>query len=266
MPTLTLDSIQMYYESYTSTSPSDLPLLMLSGMASDSASWQPTLKALASKYDLIIPDNRCAGRTLPNPVETSRELMVDDLIHLLDNLSIERVNVLGHSMGAMLGWALASKTKNRVNHLISASAQSSVNPARVALFNSLSHFRSDQNESQWFELLYQFLFSSTFFTHPTTVNQAVTASVSYPYKQSARSFSTQAAALESFKEPPAPETIDCKVSLVTGADDVLMTPSALQNFADAQGYPCHIIADAAHALHWEQTQKFTDYVLDELGG
>lgn len=265
MPALNLDPIQMYYEHHTSTSAPGLPLLMLSGMASDSASWQPAVSALAAHHDLIIPDNRCSGRTLPNPVTTSRELMADDLLRLLDALCIQKVNILGHSMGAMLGWALASKAPDRVNHLISASAQSCVIPARIALFNSLSALRTDQNEPKWFELLYQFLFSPSFFTQATVINQAVDASISYPYKQNAQAFSMQAAALESFLEPPEPETIQCKVSLVTGANDLLMTPAALERFAEKQGYPHSIIDEAAHALHWEQTQKFTDYVLGELG-
>lgn len=264
MPTITTDSIQMYYEHHAPASSSNVPLLMLSGMASDSASWQPAVKALGSHHELIIPDNRCTGRTSPNPVHTSREHMVNDLISLLDKLSIEKVNVLGHSMGAMLGWALASKATARVNHLISASAQSSVVPARIALFKSLSALRSDQNEPQWFELLYQFLFSPTFFTQPAVIAQAVNASMSYPYKQEAQAFATQAAALESFLEPPDPKIIDCKISLVTGANDILMTPAALKVFSENIGHAHAIIPDAAHALHWEQPTLFTDYVLDEL--
>lgn len=241
-----------------------LPLLMLSGMASDSASWQPVVTRLETNFELLIPDNRCTGQTQPNPIDTSRDDMVNDVLALLDALSIERVNVLGHSMGGMIGWALAARAPDRVNHLISAGAISHVIPARISLFDSLAQLRSDQNEEQWFKLLYQFLFSPTFFTQPAAVSYAVSASMAYPHKQDCQSFTKQAAALKTFLTPIDPFTIQCPVSLVTGANDVLMTPALLQAFCEEQNYPCAIIPDAAHALHWEQPEAFVQYVLAEL--
>ncbi len=265
MPSLSINDIQMHYEHHLCDDSSHPPLLLLSGMASDCTSWQPVVAELSKHYELLIPDNRCSGRTLPNPVSTSRDRMLHDILILLDKLKIDKVNVLGHSMGGMLGWALAAQAPTRVNRLISASAQSSINPARVALFNSLSALRTTHNEAHWFKLLYQFLFSPSFFQHPVAVDQAVNASLSYPHKQSHTAFSAQAAALETFKTPVNPGAILCPVSLLTGANDLLMTPALLEAFCTTHNYPFTIIPDAAHALHWEQTQTFVQYVIDELG-
>ena len=103
MPSLSINSIQLHYEHHVCISSEQQPLLMLSGMASDSASWLPVVPRLATQCELLIPDNRCTGRTVPAPVHTSRDIMVNDLVSLLDALDVERVNVLGHSMGGMLG-------------------------------------------------------------------------------------------------------------------------------------------------------------------
>jgi len=265
MPVLAINQLQMYYQHFPNTASDAPPLLLLSGMASDSASWQPVIEPLSRHFELIIPDNRCSGRTQPCPVETSRALMVNDVLVLLDALEIEKANILGHSMGGMLGWALAANAPDRVNHLISASAQAWVIPARVALFDSLACMRSDQNEEHWFALLYQFLFSPSFFEHATTVRQALEASMSYEHKQSVLAFQTQAAALNSFLEPIELDAVRCPVSLVTGSNDLLMTPDLMKLFCDEQGYPFSIIPDAAHALHWEQTQAFVEFVTGELG-
>lgn len=264
MPSLPINKIQMHFEHHPCEHSSHPPLLLLSGMASDSASWQPVIPELSAHYELLIPDNRCSGRTLPNPVPTSRQLMLDDILALLDALNIDKVNVLGHSMGGMLGWALAAQAPERVNRLICASAQASVVPARVALFNSLSELRSENNEAHWFELLYQFLFSPSFFQHPVAVKQAVKASMSYPHKQAYSAFSAQAAALETFMPPVDMDNMSCRVSLVTGENDLLMTPALLKTFCATHGFSYTIIPDAAHALHWEQTEAFVQYIIGEL--
>lgn len=230
MPELFTNNIQMHYERHLNDDSMHPPLLLVSGMASDSASWQPVIAHLAQHFDLIIPDNRCTGRTVPNPITTSREHNVNDLLALLDALDIERANVLGHSMGSMIGWALAAKAPERVNHLISASAISHAIAARTSLFRTLSALRSDQNEQQWFELLFQFLFSPSFFQHPASVAQAINASVAYPHKQNSVSFTSQALALESFLQPIDTDAVHCPVSLLTGANDLLMTPALLQAF------------------------------------
>ena len=264
MPELFINDIKMHCEHRPTDSSPHPPLLLLSGMASDSASWHPVIAPLSTQYELIIPDNRCTGRTTPNPIHTSREHNVNDLLALLDALGIERVNVLGHSMGAMIGWALAARAPERVNHLISASAISHAIAARVALFKTMGTLRSDQNEQQWFELLYQFLFSPSFFEHPAAVSQAANASIAYAHKQDSVSFANQAQALESFTTPIDTTAVRCPVSLLTGANDLLMTPALLQAFCAEHDYPFAIIPDAAHALHWEQTELFVAYVVNEL--
>lgn len=265
MPVQSVNSIELHYEHHPKpNSGKHYPLLMLSGMASDSGSWQPAVQPLAEHFELIIPDNRCTGRTVPNPVATSRELMVADLLALLDALDVEKVNVVGHSMGAMLGWTLAEQEPSRVNHLIGVSALPYVIPARVSLFNSLSALRSSSNEEDWFALLYQFLFSSTFFEHTANVKQAVAASINYPHKQSAESFATQAAALSTFLSPIDISKVACKVSMLSGSNDVLMTRSSLEEFCNLHKLPCTFLENAAHAIHWEQPEAFVDHILSEL--
>ena len=92
MPLLSLNAVEMHYEHHRSEGNTQPPLLILSGMASDSASWQPVIAQLSTQHELLIPDNRCCGRTRPNPIQSSRSEMVADLIALLDALAIDRVN------------------------------------------------------------------------------------------------------------------------------------------------------------------------------
>lgn len=262
MPVLQTQEIRLHYQRLETQKPAQQPpLLMLAGMASDSASWQPVIEGLNRNFELILPDNRCTGQTLPNPIATNREKMVGDTLNLLDELKIDRVNILGHSMGGMLGWALAARAPDRVNALVAAAALPSVIPARIALFKSLHALRREESEADWFRLFYQFLFCSSFFNDDASVDIAVNASLHYPFKQNAESFANQVSGLDSFIEPPNLGAIRCDVTLVTGSHDVLATPAMIQDFAaDKPFVNTHIIDDAAHALHWEQPERFIDCV------
>ncbi len=268
MPFKSFNGIEMHYVHHlkSPTSCETPPVLLLSGMASDSASWQPIVAQLRQQYELILPDNRCSGRTQPMPVACSREQMVSDLIALLDALNIERVAAVGHSMGGMLGWALAAQAPERIACLISVSALPTALPSRVALFRTLAGLRTEYNEQLWFEHLYHFLFSHEFFEDPELVNQAALASVSYPFKQDRDAFVIQANALASFQEPINLKNIRCPVSMLTGANDVLMTADMLREFCQQHAQINYKIIDgAAHALHWERGDEVADFILSSLG-
>lgn len=270
MPFLDLNGISLHLEQHSAASSATTdrpPLLLLAGMASDSASWQPLVESLRQQQALLIPDNRCSGQTRPNPVTLSRDLMVGDILAMLDQLGIEQVNVLGHSLGGMLGWALACQAPDRVSHLISAAALPHIIPARIALFRSLQALRTEHNEADWFALLYQFLFRHEFFDEPANVAAALEASMSYPHKQSLAAFSQQVMALETFLPQPALQQVRCPVTMLTGSRDTLMTPRMLSDFARQHpDIQTHVVEGAAHALHWEQPDRVIAIIEAALNG
>lgn len=191
--------------------------------------------------------------------------MLTDTQALLRSLQIEKYSILGHSMGGMLGWALAAAAPERVHRLISAAALPVVLPARISLFESLAALRNEHTEAQWFELLFHFLFCQEFFDDPDNVEVTVAASQAYPYKQSAIAFAFQVKALRSFTAMPNIQAISCPITLLTGRHDVLMTPHMLNHFVqDKPHIHSAIIEGAAHSLHWEQTDEFVRQVLKAL--
>lgn len=237
------------------------PLLLLAGMASDSASWQPVLPGLGNHFDLIVPDNRCSGQTRPSPVACSRQLLVDDVIALLDALELERVSLLGHSMGAMLGWSLASLYPERITALVAMSALPEVSPARVDYFQTMARLREQCDSADWTRLLLHALFSPRFLSDAAQLDAAVAGAIAYPHRQSNEALSAQAQALTTFLAPVDISTVRCPVLALTGELDAMASPDALHaRFEEVPSIEPVIIPQAAHPVHWEQPEQVIETV------
>jgi 2-succinyl-6-hydroxy-2,4-cyclohexadiene-1-carboxylate synthase len=95
------------------------PVLLLHGFTGDSSTWNnlhPYLKGCKT----IAVDLLGHGRT-DSPADTDRyriEKAVEDIKYLLDSLKVEKVNLLGYSMGGRLAVAFAVTYPSRVSSLI----------------------------------------------------------------------------------------------------------------------------------------------------
>jgi pimeloyl-ACP methyl ester carboxylesterase len=95
------------------------PLLVLNGFAATSADWDPSfIDGLASSNELILLDNRGIGRSTDNGQPFDIAKLADDAARVIEMLGIDRVNVLGWSMGGFIAQTLALQHPGRINKLI----------------------------------------------------------------------------------------------------------------------------------------------------
>lgn len=97
------------------------PLLLINGYAATAADWDPAfIAALERSFEVICPDNRGVGAAplgeLDGPLTI--EAMASDLEALLDAGEIERLPIVGWSMGGFIAQALAARAPRRVEALV----------------------------------------------------------------------------------------------------------------------------------------------------
>lgn len=126
-------------------------VLLIHGFPDTSAVWRYQIPALVKAgYRVVAPDVRGFGKS-DKPAETDAyELinLVSDMINLMDKLGIEKAHVVGHDMGAVMAWVMASFYPQRVNRLAVLSVG---HPMANREKRSI-----EQREKAWYMLLFQF--------------------------------------------------------------------------------------------------------------
>src|SRR5438093_13759231 len=119
-------TIDLYYDEQGSGD----PLLLVMGLAADSAAWMFQVPDFARHHRTIVFDNRGVGRSAKPPGPYTIHEMADDTVGLLDALGIARAHVVGVSMGGMIAQELALRHPERVARLVLAMSFARPEPVR----------------------------------------------------------------------------------------------------------------------------------------
>ena len=106
-------------------------VLLLHSLGTQAAIWESTAEALSSRYRIICPDLRGHGLSDVTPGPYSVESLADDMLALLDALSVAEAHVAGISLGGMVAQSLASRAPQRVRSLTLLDTALSIPPALV---------------------------------------------------------------------------------------------------------------------------------------
>lgn len=94
------------------------PVLLLHGFPQHWWEWRKVIPGLAEHYRVICPDLRGAGWTDAPPKGYTRDHLLADVVAMLDALQLDRVHLIGHDWGALVGFQLCLSHPDRVrNHL-----------------------------------------------------------------------------------------------------------------------------------------------------
>lgn len=115
-------SLKMAYMDVRPEHPNGQSVLLLHGKNFNGAYWEQTAKVLsANGYRVIIPDQIGFGKSSkPLLLQYSFQLLAQNTRMLLDTLQIDKVTVLGHSMGGMVATRFALMFPGRTNKLVLA--------------------------------------------------------------------------------------------------------------------------------------------------
>lgn len=98
-----------------------MPLVLLHGWPEFWATWEPVMQRLEGCFRLIAPDFRGFGESdNPNPEPSDQvgaDVLAEDIVALMDALSLEKAGFVGHDVGSFVMQRLAIRYPERVTKL-----------------------------------------------------------------------------------------------------------------------------------------------------
>jgi pimeloyl-ACP methyl ester carboxylesterase len=111
-------------------------VLLIHGLGSSGCDWALQVPALETRFQTIVPDLPGCGQSAVPRSDLSIGDLADCLWDLVDHLGLERVNIVGFSLGGAVGLEMALRRPQSV--------------PRLALINSLASYILD-DWHKWFE-------------------------------------------------------------------------------------------------------------------
>ena len=109
--------MKLHYRDYPSDRPDGPPVVLLHGLFGSSTNWHDIARQLSAERRVVVPDLRNHGRS-PHADEVGYPAMGDDLSGLLDELGLDSVVLVGHSMGGKVAMWTALHEGSRVERLV----------------------------------------------------------------------------------------------------------------------------------------------------
>lgn len=136
-----LETVKLYYRE---CGQGTIPLVLVHGFPLNHSIWNEVAAGLKEDARVILPDLRGYGRSPAPEGMYSMRLLAEDLRQLLDDLEIEKVVLVGHSMGGYVCLAFAQAYPERLAGfgLIASQAEADTSEKRQGRYHTLDEVKS----------------------------------------------------------------------------------------------------------------------------
>ena len=247
------------------------PLVLVMGIGYDSSIWTlAQLPVLSTQFQVILVDNRDAGRSSQATQPYQIADMADDLAGVLDALGTAQSHLLGLSMGGMIAQEFALRHPDRLDRLVlagtgAAPARNVVDPIDIWTWVKTRDATGEVFGGQQLVSL----FSTAFARNHQAVQDTAELLASNPYPVGPEAYARQAAAYRRFDALERLFAITAPTLVVVGEQDLLTPPWIAREVADAiPGARFEVIRGdgSSHLAAIERSDDFNRLVSDFLTG
>ncbi|MCA1834566.1 MAG: alpha/beta fold hydrolase [Actinomycetota bacterium] len=238
------------------TSGQGIPVLLIMGLAADSAMWIMQVPALeAAGYQVITLDNRGVGASSSPPGPYTMETMAADALAVLDVLGIEKAHVVGVSMGGAIAQELALKAPERIRSLTLVSTWAETNEYTRRL-DDLGRLILDNlgREALIRASMFWLFTPKLFIENPAMVDMIEQMAVAMQGNEAA--FINQTAAVREHHLIDRLHEIAAPTLIVVGRRDILVPPELSERIAERIPNSVLTILDGGHAFTFEHADQF----------
>ena len=255
------------------------PLLLISGLGTDHRTWIFQIPFFKEYFKVIVFDNRGMGESTGSIGPYSTKLMAEDAKKIIDHLKLEKVNVLGSSMGGMIAQKLAIRYPDVVDKLVLCSTSAKPGDNIVQIFKEgLKGLIEDDGEYEnifdakprlkIIRKILGFFLTQVFSEEFIQENKKIINDLIEEYVSNPRYYETfvkQIRAVHKHNTLKDLSKIKSETLVLTGSDDSLL-PDTSSDFLNEKIANSKLVKmkGANHGVHYEQSEEFNKIVLEFL--
>lgn len=256
MPIIHTNGIDLYYEEQGSGE----PLLLIMGITATGSVWEKHVAHWQKQFRCITVDNRGVGLSDKPAGPYTTAQMADDCAGLLDALHIQKVRVVGCSMGSTIAQQLAIRYPEKIVSMVLMCPWARCDNNAKATFQHMINCKAGL-EPEAFSLFIQLLIysKSSWDDHSMFVEMAAgrKQAAADQQIQPLHGLSGQAAACINHDVLSQLPQINQRVLVIGGKADVFTPLWMAEEVAGAiPNAELHLYDGCGHAFHWEKIADF----------
>jgi len=238
------------------------PLLLIQGMSATHMAWgRPFLSALENDFECIAFDNRGMGLSGPAQMPFGIADLAADTAALLDALGLERVHVLGISMGGTIAQELALAHPGRIRTLsLGATWCDSPEGGLMAAedLRMLGEAAASGDQERVFRAMWEINLSPGFRADDSRFAAFAEMAAALPARQ--RVILQQMQACVAHDSADRLGQLAPPTQVIHGTADRLIRVENGIRLAGLLEVEPHLLADVGHLFWWEQPQRSAELI------
>ena len=253
-----LPDVRIHYE----WSGPDAPVLLFSNsLGTTLGMWEPQMAAFAKQFRVLRYDSRGHGASSVPPGPYSVEQLAWDVVHLLDELKLDRVLFCGLSIGGMTGLRLGTVAAKRFHKIVLCNTAAKIGTAET--WNArIAAVQQGGMKAVANGVIERWLSAQFRQAHPA----ATAAGIAMLEKANPEGYVASCAAVRDMDQRETIAGIRVPALILSGTHDAVTPPAQGRFLAEQVKDAQFTEVNAAHLSNWEAAEEFNREVLNFLLG
>jgi len=241
------------------------PLLLVSGLGGTCRMWDEVAPSLSQHFSVITFDNRGIGHSIAKRPARNLRHLAADIVELLDFLQLDRVHVLGLSLGGIIAQRLAIDHAPRVDRLVLISCTDHFSPYLRQITLLLAHALRRFPKEEFVRTIELLGTAPTFLdAHAHDIERQVRAKCECAPSRGA--VAAQLRCLAGSDQEPCASITSTPTLVLSGEHDVLVPNCYARQMAQRiPGSEFHLVRDAGHNPFYECAERVLPVIVKFLG-